>query len=58
MTKEKSMATCRVNGCEETTLVFSGIDAFTLGGIPTERYCYRCAGAYAFIKDELNPAND
>jgi len=28
--------------CESVELVYSGVDAFTLG-VPTETYCYPCA---------------
>jgi len=38
---------CAVRFCNSTELVFSGIDAFMLGGIPTELICYTCANAYA-----------
>jgi hypothetical protein len=44
---------CQVKGCDKTDLVYSGIAAFILGGIPTERYCYTCANAYAQIKEEM-----
>jgi hypothetical protein len=44
---------CQVKGCNNTDLVHSGTAAFILGGIPTERYCYTCANAYAFIKEEM-----
>jgi hypothetical protein len=40
---------CAVRSCTNTELVFSGIDALMLGGIPTEKYCYPCANAYAQI---------
>jgi len=40
------MKTCTIQNCENTNLVYSGIDAFMLGGIPTETYCYDCANAY------------
>jgi len=50
--------TCQVIHCENTDLVYSGTDAFQLGGIPTERYCRPCAIAYVFITREMNPAND
>jgi hypothetical protein len=43
------MNTCKVINCESTELVYSGTDAFMLGGIPTETYCYNCANAYAQI---------
>jgi hypothetical protein len=57
--KGGSMAlTCQVIHCENTDLVYSGTDAFQLGGIPTERYCRPCAIAYVFITREMNPAND
>jgi len=34
------MRTCIVDACTSTDLVYSGIDALMLGGIPTETYCY------------------
>lgn len=40
---------CAVEGCTSTELVYSGIAALILGGIPTEKYCYACANAYAQI---------
>jgi hypothetical protein len=43
------MTECAVKSCNNTQLVFSGTDAFQLGGIPTEKYCYPCANAYAQI---------
>jgi hypothetical protein len=42
------MKTCAVPNCESTELVYSGTDAFMLG-VPTEVYCYKCAGAFSFI---------
>jgi hypothetical protein len=51
--KETKMKECSVTNCNNTSLVYSGIDAFMLGGIPTEKYCYACAGAYAAIKVEM-----
>lgn len=47
------MNTCKVRSCESTELVYSGTDAFMLGGIPTETYCYRCANAYNQISNEI-----
>jgi hypothetical protein len=40
------MKTCAVMNCDNTNLVYSGVDALMLGGIPTETYCYTCAMAY------------
>lgn len=40
---------CIVRGCEETDLVYSGVDAMMLGGIPTEKICYPHANAYAQV---------
>jgi hypothetical protein len=37
---------CIVTNCESTSLVYSGIDAFMLGGIPTEKVCYEHANIY------------
>jgi len=42
------MATkCAVKFCNNTDLVYSGVDAFMLGGIPTEKICYTCGNSYA-----------
>jgi hypothetical protein len=48
------MNECKVPNCKNTELVYSGVDAFMLGGIPTERYCYPCANAYAVIKERMD----
>jgi hypothetical protein len=40
------MKTCKTYKCESTELVYSGTDAFMLGGIQTETWCYNCANAY------------
>lgn len=47
------MATCKVIHCENTDLVYSGTDAFQLGGIPTETYCRPCAIAYKVITQDM-----
>lgn len=47
------MKNCAVMNCENTNLVYSGVDAMVLGGIPTEKYCYKCATAYLMISNEL-----
>lgn len=44
------MKECSVVHCKNTELVYSGIDALMLGGIPTETYCYDCANAYNQIQ--------
>jgi hypothetical protein len=44
---------CSVINCENTNLVYSGVDALMLGGIPTEKYCYTCATAYLMIKSNI-----
>jgi len=44
---------CSVMNCESTELVYSGVDALMLGGIPTEKYCYTCATAYLQISNHL-----
>jgi hypothetical protein len=51
------MATCQVRGCESTELVYSGTDAFMLGGIPTEKFCYPCANTYAQINQSVRAIN-
>jgi hypothetical protein len=38
------MKTCKIDFCDSTELVYSGVDAFVLG-IPTETYCYDCANS-------------
>lgn len=43
------MTKCSVINCENTNLVYSGVDALMLGGIPTEKFCYTCATAYLQI---------
>lgn len=48
---------CQVKGCTNTSIVFSGTDAFQLGGIPTEKYCYSCANAYAQIAEVVKAIN-
>jgi hypothetical protein len=48
------MRKCIVPNCENTSLVYSGVDAFMLGGIPTEKYCYPCANAYVAIKERMD----
>lgn len=35
------MKTCKIEFCDNTELVHSGVDAFLLG-IPSETYCYDC----------------
>lgn len=47
------MNKCKTFNCESTELVYSGVDAFLLGGIPTETYCYKCANAYKQISDHI-----
>ena len=44
---------CKVINCENTDLVYSGIAALMLGGIPTETYCYSCANAYNQISIKI-----
>lgn len=44
---------CKVPGCESTSLVYSGVDAFVLGLPTTEQYCYKCANAYKAISDDI-----
>jgi hypothetical protein len=44
---------CAVTNCENTNLVYSGVDALMLGGIPTEKYCYPCAVAYTIISADV-----
>ena len=51
---------CNTPRCESTELVYSGVDAMVLGGIPTEEFCYTCAVAYVSIQNriaELQVAN-
>jgi hypothetical protein len=48
------MKECAVTTCNNTGLVYSGIDALMLGGIPTETFCYACAIAYSQIDVAIN----
>ena len=48
------MNECKVPNCKNTELVYSGVAAFLLGGIPTEKYCYSCANAYVVIKETMD----
>jgi len=48
------MKECLVPNCKNTELVYSGVAAFLLGGIPTEKYCYSCANAYVVIKETMD----
>ena len=48
------MKTCLYPKCENTDLVYSGIDAFMLGNIPTETFCYSCANIFSFVKNLTN----
>ena len=52
------MTQCKVISCENTELVYSGTDAFMLGGIPTETYCYNCANAYNQISRDIEAARE
>ena len=47
------MIKCKVTNCESTELVYSGIDALMLGGIPTATYCYLCANTYNQIDNSI-----
>ena len=51
------MKQCEIPNCESTELVYSGTAALLLGGIPTEKYCYPCANAYAVIKENIDALN-
>jgi hypothetical protein len=55
------MNECKIINCDNTDLVYSGISALMLGGIPTESYCYSCANAYnqidiamSLLRDKVN----
>jgi hypothetical protein len=48
------MDECLVPNCKNTELVYSGVAALILGGIPTEKYCYSCANAYVTIKETMD----
>lgn len=50
------MSKCKVEGCESTDLIYSGVDAF-MRGLPTETYCYKCGTTFAIIKQQLDSAN-
>jgi hypothetical protein len=52
------MKECKVINCNNTDLVYSGIDALMLGGIVTETYCYSCANAYNQIDSAMQLLRD
>lgn len=54
---KSKMKKCINGTCENTQLVYSGVDAFLLG-IETEKWCYTCANAIALSnrKEESNVA--
>ena len=45
---------CATPICENTSLIYSGVDAFMLGVPMTEKYCYTCGQAYYTIKNEVD----
>ena len=47
------MKECAIVSCNNTNIVYSGSDAFILGGVPTELYCYTCAAAYMQISNHM-----
>ena len=48
---------CNNPRCESTELVYSGVDALCLGGIPTEEFCYSCAVGYVTIQNRIAELN-
>jgi hypothetical protein len=54
---KSKMKKCINATCENTQLVYSGVDAFLLG-IETEKWCYTCANAIALSnrKEEADVA--
>ena len=54
---KSKMKKCINASCENTQLVYSGVDAFLLG-VETEKWCYTCANAVALSnrKEEANVA--
>lgn len=47
------MKKCQVQGCDNTDLIHSGIDAFCREIPMTEAYCYSCGNAFYFIKKDI-----
>lgn len=47
------MKQCKVAKCESTELIYSGTDAFMLGGFATETFCYSCGNAYSTIMKSM-----
>lgn len=47
------MTQCKVQGCTNTDLIYSGIDAFCREIPVTETYCYPCGNAFYFIKKDI-----
>lgn len=44
---------CATVGCENTDLIYSGIDAFCREIPFTEKYCYPCGNAFYSIKKDI-----
>ena len=47
------MKKCKAYNCENTNIVYSGIDSLVLG-VPSETYCYSCSYIYAQIKRDVD----
>jgi len=47
------MKKCATPHCENTNLIYSGVDAFMREMPFTEKYCYPCGNAYVTIKQEI-----
>lgn len=44
---------CQTPHCENTNLIYSGVDAFMREMPFTERFCYPCGNAYITIKNAV-----
>jgi hypothetical protein len=44
---------CQTPHCENTNIIYSGVDAFMREMPFTERFCYPCGNAYITIKNAV-----
>ena len=47
------MKKCATPHCENTNIIYSGVDAFMREMPFTEKYCYPCGNAYLTIKQDI-----
>ncbi len=49
---------CQTPHCENTNIIYSGVDAFMREMPFTERFCYPCGNAYITIKNAVEEAKE